>query len=68
MSETVSFLSFIGIKKTTVMKDPELNEDKGLQPYQGELFANPESGRYMKFIPVKTRGEAKDQKSRKPTK
>ena len=52
--------------KIPAMNDPELNEDKGLRPYQGELFANPESGRYMKFIPVKTRGEVKKEKSPTP--
>ena len=49
------------------MKDPELNEDKGLEPYQGELFANPKSDTYMKFIPVKTRGEAKKENNYTPT-
>jgi len=41
------------------MKDPELNEDKGLEPYQGELFPNPKSDIYIKYIPVKTRGDVK---------
>lgn len=66
MSEPVGRHGFIATK-TTAMKDPEVNEDKGLKPYQGELFANPESGRYMKFIPVKTRGEAKKEKNPTPS-